>query len=92
MQTAASLATVVLLSLITPSAAAPAEPAAAATIEQCAKLLPQGRSYTFTVEGTIDATGAAPVVHGQLSLSDDSGNDLSQLASPFAQCFARLVR
>lgn len=92
MQTAASLAIVVLLCLITPGAAAPAEPEAAATIEQCAKLLPQGRRYTFSVEGTIDVTGATPVVHGELSLSDDSKDDLSQLATPFAQCFARFVR
>lgn len=92
MRTAATLASAIVLSLITQSSAAPAAPESSATIEQCAKLLPPGKRYEFSVNGTIDFTGAAPVVHGELSLSDGTTTDLAQQASPFAQCFAKLVR
>jgi hypothetical protein len=92
MQTAVTLVTAIVLSLVAQSSAAPAPAASADTIEQCAKLLPQGRQYTFVVNGTIDYSGATPVVHGELSLTDDTNDDLTQRASPFAQCFAKVVR
>ena len=91
MQTAMTLATAFFLSLAQ-SSAAPAPAASAATVEQCAKLLPRGKQYTFVVNGTIDYSGATPVVHGELSLTDGTNGDLMQQAGPFAQCFAKLVR
>jgi len=92
MQTALTLVTAIALSLVAQSSAAPAAAASAATIEQCAKLLPQGKRYTFVINGTIDNSGATPVVHGELSLTDGTNDDLTQQANPFAQCFAKLVR
>jgi hypothetical protein len=92
MHTAMTLVTVMALSLVAQSSAAPASPEAATTIELCAKLLPKGKQYTFAVNGTIDSTAASPVVHGELSLSDSTGEDLTKPAAPFAECFAKLVR
>ncbi len=91
MHTATTLVTALVFSLVAQSSAAPAAPAAS-TIEQCAQLLPKGKRYTFVVDGTIDSTAAAPVVHGQLSLSDGTNEDLTNEAGPFAACFAKLVR
>jgi len=91
MQTAMTRVTAIFLCLVAQGSAAPAPVASAATIEQCAKLLPQGR-YTFVVDGTIDNSGATPVVHGELSLTDGTNDDLTKQASPFAECFAKLVR
>ena len=92
MQTAAPLAIALVFSLVATGSAAPAAPERPSTIEGCAKLLPQGKRYTFGVNGTIDYTGAAPVLHGELALADDTNADLTQQAEPFAQCFARFVR
>ncbi len=92
MQTAATLVIAIAFSLVAPGSAAPVAPEPATTIEQCAKLLPQGKRYTFGVNGTIDYTGAAPILHGELALADDANNDLTQQAAPFAQCFAKFVR
>lgn len=92
MQTAATLITLAALCLITQSSAAPTTPESITTMEQCAKLLPQGRRYTFEVNGTIDYTGTEPVLHGELSLANDTRDDLTRQAGPFAQCFAKLVR
>lgn len=92
MKTAAALVTAVAFSLLAQSSAAPAAPEPASTMEQCGKLLPQGRRYTFSVNGTIDYTGATPVLHGELSLANDTNDDLTRQASPFAQCFSKLVR
>jgi len=92
MHTATTLATALVFSLVAQSSATPAALQSASTIEQCAHLLPKGKQYTFVVDGTIDSTAAAPVVHGQLSLSDGTNADLTKDAGPFAECFAKLVR
>ena len=92
MQTTATLVVAFVFALVATGSAAPAAPEPASTIEQCAKLLPQGKRYTFGVNGTIDYTGATPILHGELALADDAENDLTQQAAPFAQCFARFVR
>ena len=92
MRFAAPFVTLVVSSLIASSSAAPAASATTPTIEQCAALLPPGKRYEFSVSGTIDYTGAKPVLHGDLSVGDETHDDLRQQAGPFAQCFARLVR
>jgi hypothetical protein len=92
MHTATTLVLALVFSLVAQSSAAPAVPETASTIEQCAQLLPKGKRYTFVIDGSIDSTAAAPVVHGQLSLSDDTNEDLTKEAAPFAACFAKLVR
>ena len=92
MQTAVTRVTAIFLCLVAQGSAAPSPAPPTATIEQCAKLLPHGKKYTFVVDGTIDNSGATPVVHGELSLSDATNEDLTQEAGPFAQCFAKLVR
>jgi len=92
MHTATTLVTAMALCLVAQSSAAPASAEPAATIERCAKLLPKGKQYTFAVNGTIDSSAASPVVHGELSLSDGTGEDLTKPAAPFAECFAKLVR
>lgn len=66
--------------------------AGASTMEQCAALLPPGKHYDFFINGTIDYTGAKPVLHGDLSVTDDMNDDLTPQAAAFAQCFAKLVR
>lgn len=91
MQTAATLVIAILFSLVSPGAAAPAAPKPS-TIEQCAKLLPQGKQYTFGVNGTIDYTGATPILHGELTLADEGNNDLTSQADLFVQCFSKFVR
>lgn len=91
MRTAATLIATLILFLAAQGPAAPA-PAPASTIEQCAKLLPKGKQYAFGINGTIDYSGATPVVHGELTLTDPTNADLTQLGGPFAQCFSRLVR
>jgi hypothetical protein len=92
MQTATTLVIALVFALVAPGSAAPAAPKIASTIEQCAKLLPQGKRYTFGVNGTIDYTGAAPILHGELTLADDDNHDLTQQAGDFAECFAKFVR
>lgn len=95
MQTAPTIVTVVAFCLLAQSSAAPAPQSASSTMstmERCAKLLPQGRRYTFGINGTIDYSGAAPILHGELSLANDTNDDLTLEGSNFAQCFAKLVR
>lgn len=92
MRTAATLVIAIVYSLVAQSSAAPTPAEPVATMEQCAKLLPQGRRYTFSISGTIDYTDAAPILHGELSLANDTNDNLTHEAGPFAQCFAKLVR
>lgn len=92
MRIVATLISLTGLCLLTQSSAAPAEPETASTMERCAKLLPHGKRYTFGVSGTIDYTGGVPILHGELSLANETNDDLTQQGAPFAQCFAKLVR
>jgi hypothetical protein len=92
MRIAMTLVSAIALSVVVQSSAAPTPPEPPTTIEQCAKLLPKGKRYTFAVDGTIDATAAAPFVHGELSLTDGTNEDLTKQAAPFAECFTKLVR
>ena len=92
MRTTTALLAAVVVSLQSPSSAAPAAAQSGSTMEQCAKLLPPGRRYTFGINGTIDYSGAQPVLHGELTVANDANEDLTNQASSFAQCFAKLVR
>lgn len=69
-----------------------ASQASQATFEQCAALLPQGRVYTFEIAGSVDATGPAPVLSGEMSVSDGTEVDRSEESAAFGQCVARLLR
>lgn len=62
------------------------------TIEQCAALLPQGRTYTFEIAGNIDTTGKAPKLSGEMSVSDGTHEDLTAESAAFGECLARLIR
>lgn len=65
---------------------------APSTIEQCAALLPQGKTYSFQISGSVDTTGAAPVLSGEMSISDGTEEDRSEESAAFGQCLARLIR
>lgn len=62
------------------------------TFERCAALLPQGKVYTFEITGSVDATGPAPRLSGELSVSDGTEADLTDESAAFGQCVARLLR
>lgn len=62
------------------------------TIEQCATLLPQGKTYTFEITGSVDTTGPAPTLSGEMSVSDGTHTDLAAEGAAFEQCIAKLIR
>ena len=62
------------------------------TIQQCAALLPKGKSYTFTLTGAIDTRGAEPHLSGELKVSDSTTVDKQHEGAAFAQCVGKLVR
>ncbi|MDZ3824502.1 MAG: hypothetical protein U0S76_12935 [Pseudoxanthomonas sp.] len=62
------------------------------TLEQCAALLPAGQVYSFEITGRVDATGEAPVLSGQMSVSDGTELDRSEETAAFQQCLAALIR
>jgi hypothetical protein len=66
--------------------------AASGTIEQCAALLPQGKTYTFEVSGSVDTTGSKPKLTGEMSVSDGTETDRTAESAAFAQCIAKLIK
>jgi hypothetical protein len=62
------------------------------TIEGCAALLPQGKTYTFEVTGSVDTTGSAPKLSGEISVSDGTEVDQSAESAAFGQCIAKLIK
>lgn len=62
------------------------------TLEQCAALLPEGKIYTFEITGSVDATGPAPRLSGEMSISDGTEVDRTHESAAFGQCVARLLR
>ena len=81
-----------LMSVLAVGSAAVSAPPSSTTIESCAALLPKGKSYTFSLTGTIDNTGTQPRLSGELSVSDNATVDKSQEGAAFAQCTSKLVR
>ncbi|AKC86377.1 hypothetical protein [Pseudoxanthomonas suwonensis] len=69
-----------------------ASQSAPSTFEQCAVLLPQGKVYTFEITGSVDATGAAPKLSGEMSVSDGTEVDRTDESAAFGQCVAKLLR
>lgn len=62
------------------------------TIEQCATLLPQGKTYTFEIIGSVDTTGPAPILSGEMSVSDGTHTELAAESAAFGQCIAGLIK
>ena len=81
-----------LMSFLAVGSVAVSAPPSPTTIETCAALLPKGKSYTFSLTGTIDNTGTQPQLSGQLSVSDNSTVDKPQEGAAFAQCTSKLIR
>ena len=76
---------------MTPNHAVASQPGPS-TIEQCAALLPQGRTYSFKIAGTVDTTGPAPALSGQVSVTAGSEEDRTDESAAFGQCIAKLIR
>ena len=62
------------------------------TIEGCAAMLPQGKTYTFELTGNVDTTGPAPKLSGEMSVSDGTYEDGTAQSEAFGQCIAKLIR
>jgi len=62
------------------------------TIEQCAALLPSGKTYSFQMTGTIDRTQDKPILHGTLSVDDGSHMDRGNEGEAFGKCIAQLIQ
>ncbi|TXK60483.1 hypothetical protein [Alkalisalibacterium limincola] len=62
------------------------------TLEQCAALLPAGKVYSFEIIGSIDATGSAPALSGEMSVSDGTEVDRSEETAAFGQCVVGILR
>ncbi len=72
--------------------AAVASQSGPSTIERCAALLPQGKNYTFELTGSVDTTGSAPKLSGQMSVSDGTQVDRTTESAAFGMCIAKLIR
>lgn len=86
-----TLAAATCIVVATATAALASQPVPA-TIEQCARLLPQGKVYTFEIKGEVDATGSAPQLSGEMSVSDGTDVDRSEETAAFGQCMGKLIR
>jgi hypothetical protein len=78
--------------IVATATAALASQPAPATIEQCAQLLPKGKVYAFEITGRVDATGPAPQLSGEMSVTDGTEVDRTEETAAFGQCMARLIR
>ncbi|MGX2040053.1 hypothetical protein ACWJKU_07940 [Methylocaldum sp. MU1018] len=66
------------------------------TIEGCVDFLPAGKSYSFSIVGSVDTTGSTPKMVGSFTLSDPdllAGHaELPEEAKIFASCVAALIQ
>lgn len=66
------------------------------TIEGCIGFLPAGKSYTFSITGRVDTTGATPKMAGSFTLSalplPTEDGELPGEAKEFASCVNALIR
>ena len=92
MRTAATLVLGSALLVLAIGSIAQSAPETTATIQQCAKLLPKGKAYTFSLVGSIDTNAAEPHLSGELKVSDNTTADKQSEGAAFAQCVGKLVR
>ena len=76
MRTVATLVLGSALLVLAIGSIAQSAPESTATIQQCAKLLPKGKAYTFSLVGSIDTNAA----------------DKQSEGAAFAHCVGKLVR
>ncbi len=72
-----------------------AAPQTAKSIQECATLLPKGKSYTYTIKGTIDTTGEKPSMHGSFTVSEVNTKSVATGATDteaFADCIKALIK
>lgn len=65
------------------------------TIQECTKLLPQGRSYTYVIEGTIETAGAEPKMGGKFTVGEANAKSdaiATKEVEGFSKCVAALIR
>lgn len=62
------------------------------TIEGCAALLPKGKTYVFEISGSVDTTGDAPKLSGEIIVSDGTELDRTEESAAFGQCIAKLIK
>ena len=62
------------------------------TLEQCASLLPSGRTYSFLLSGTVDTTQGEPVLRGEFSMDDGTQVDRRDESEAFAKCLSALIK
>jgi hypothetical protein len=62
------------------------------TIRGCARLLPKGKTYSVSLNATIDTSGPQPHLTGGLDVSDGTKKNRQGEGEAFAQCVGRLVR
>jgi hypothetical protein len=86
------VAAAAIAAAVVSTAMASTTPPAASTIEQCATLLPPGRTFSFELTGTIDTTGPVPKLSGQLSVSDATLEDSGDDGAAFGECLGKLIR
>lgn len=88
----AHLVFLALSPLAAATALAETDAAVPRTLAGCAELLPAGQVYSFEITGRIDATGAAPVLTGEMAVDDGTELDRSAETVAFQQCVASLIR
>jgi hypothetical protein len=82
----------IVLAIVASMTASRAAPAAPANVEDCARLLPKGKSYTYEANGKIDTSGTKPKVSFEMSVSDGSQEDRQAEGKAFGQCLAKLFK
>jgi hypothetical protein len=62
------------------------------TLKGCTALLPQGKTYTFEITGSVDTTGSEPKLFGEMTVSDGTEIDRTAESAEFSQCIAKIIR
>ena len=58
-------------------------------LQQCAAMLPAGKVYNFQMTGTIEMTGGAPEVRGNMAVDD--GTQIDRTREYDGQLFAKCI-
>jgi len=72
-----------------------AAPQPGKTVQECATLLPKGKSYTYTIKGTIDTSGEKPIMHGSFNVGEAMTQSVATSATDtegFVSCVKSLIR